>query len=296
MAPIEGIDFAWTQPTPEQAKAAGAHWIAGYFSTDVTKNLHRSNIGGFLAAGIPVVTVWETTTGRATQGRQAGVDDAHAAESERIAAGLPGSHVHYFAVDEDTSWSSVQAYFDGVISVLGLARVGCYGGYPVIVGAHGHGIRYLWQTVAWSNGQWASYASIRQPGGMLLGGSADIDYSETPDFGQTPRPTTTPPEDIVTPQDKKDIAAAAAAAVLAALPGVVGKLPAAVWDYNLTRRDDHWNAEKVNPQVGAHWFIEGKDITDRQRAAEAADLKAQVTALSAQVAALVKLVTPPAKP
>lgn len=288
MAPIEGIDFAWTQPTPEQVKAAGGHWIAGYFSTDDTKDLHRSNISGFLAAGIPVVTVWETTTGRATQGHQAGVDDAHAAEAERIAAGLPSDHVHYFAVDEDTSWSSVQAYFDGAVSVLGVARVGCYGGYQVIVGAHGHGIKFLWQTVAWSGGQWASFANIRQPGGMLLGGSADIDYAEVPDFGQTPRPSITPPEDIVTPQDKKDIAAL----VLAELPGALAAVPAAVWDYNLTRRDDQWKPDKTNAALAAHWFVEGKDITDRQRAAEAVALEAKVDALSAQVAALVKLVTP----
>jgi hypothetical protein len=201
MTQVEGLDFAWTKPSPAQVLAAGGHWIAGYFSTDTSKNLNRSNIPPFLSAGIPVVTVWETTTGRATQGRQAGVDDARAAEAERIAAGLPSTHVHHFAVDEDTSWSSVVAYFDGVISVLGVARVGCYGGYPVIVGAHGHGIRYLWQTVAWSGGQWASFATIRQPGGMLLGGSADVDFSEVPDFGQTPRPVTpgptTPSEDTM---------------------------------------------------------------------------------------------------
>lgn len=189
MTAIEGFDFAWTKPTPAQVKAAGGHWIAGYFSTDTGKNLNRSNIATFLAAGIPVVTVWETTTGRATQGHAAGVADAHAAEAERIAAGLPNTHVHHFAVDEDTSWASVVAYFDGAISVLGLARVGCYGGYRVIGGAHGHGIKYLWQTVAWSGGQWASYATIRQTGGTLLGGSADVDYAEAADYGQTPRPS-----------------------------------------------------------------------------------------------------------
>lgn len=193
MTPLEGLDFAWTKPTPAQVRANGGHWIAGYFSTDTSKNLNRGNIATFLAAGIPVVTVWETTTGRATQGHAAGVADAHAAEAERIAAGLPSSHVHHFAVDEDTSWASVAAYFDGAISVLGLARVGCYGGYPVIVGAHGHGIKYLWQTVAWSGGAWASFATIRQTGGELLGGQADVDYSEAADFGQTPRPVAPTP-------------------------------------------------------------------------------------------------------
>jgi hypothetical protein len=229
MTAVEGLDFAWTKPSPAQVKAAGGHWIAGYFSTDASKNLNHFNIPGYLSAGIPVVTVWETTTGRATQGHQAGVDDAHAAEAERIAAGLPATHVHHFAVDEDTSWSSVVAYFDGAISVLGLDRVGCYGGYPVIVGAHGHGIRYLWQTVAWSGGQWASFATIRQPGGMLLGGSADIDFSEAPDFGQTPRPTTpvppAPPEDdfMALFKDVNEFKAAVTAASVAALQSQPGR-------------------------------------------------------------------------
>lgn len=120
------------------------------------------------------------------------------------------------------------------------------------------------------------------------------DESSVADYwpGVDPAPTSTPtpPEDIVTPQDKKDIAAA----VLAELPAVLAAVPAAVWDYNLTRRDDQWKPQKVNPTLAAHWFIEGKDVTDRQRATEAAELKTEVTALTAQVAALVKLLTPKA--
>jgi len=235
VTPIEGFDFAWTKPTPAQVRANGGHWIAGYFSTDTRKNLNRSNIATFLAAGIPVVTAWETTTGRATQGHAAGVADAHAAEAERIAAGLPSSHVHHFAVDEDTSWASVVAYFDGAISVLGLARVGCYGGYPVIVGAHGHGIKYLWQTVAWSNGQWASYATIRQTGGTLLGGSADVDYAEAVDYGQTPRPITpAPPEDdfmalFANVAEFKAAVTAASIAALESQPGRDAEAGANLW-------------------------------------------------------------------
>jgi hypothetical protein len=193
MAELKGIDVAWARPTVAQIKAAGAHWVARYFSTDSGKNLNAGEVVSYQAAGLSIVTVWETTAGRATAGHQAGMDDARAAEVERKAVGLPASHVHYFAVDKDTSWASVQPYFDGVVSVLGWARVGCYGGYPVVVGAHGHGIRFLWQTVAWSGGRWASYASIRQTGGTLLGGSADVDYAEAADFGQTPRPITPKP-------------------------------------------------------------------------------------------------------
>jgi hypothetical protein len=184
----QGIDFAWSKPTPSQVKAAGASWIAGYFSNDTSKNLTRSLVSGYLAAGIGVVTVWESTAGRATAGKAAGVADAKAADAQRAACGLGADHVIYFAVDEDTSWASVQAYFDGVLSVLGAGRTGAYGSYAVVEGAYGHGIHYLWQTVAWSGGKWSGHASIRQPGGTLLGGSADIDQAEVADFGQSPRP------------------------------------------------------------------------------------------------------------
>jgi hypothetical protein len=189
---LKGFDFAWTKPTPAQVKANGGHWVAGYFSHDATKDLTHALVSGFLAADIAVVSVWETTTGRATEGQAAGVTDAHAAEAQRIACGLPATHVIYFAVDEDTSWASVQAYFDGAVSVLGAARVGVYGGYHVVEGAHAHGIRYLWQTIAWSGGQWSAHANIRQEGGTVWGGSADVDQAEVTDYGQTPRPANVP--------------------------------------------------------------------------------------------------------
>jgi hypothetical protein len=225
---VEGIDFAWSKPSAAEAKAVGAHWGAGYFSTDSSKNLTRSLVSSYLAAGLGVVTVWETTTGRATQGRQAGIDDAHAADAQRAAVGLPGTAPIHFAVDEDTSWASVALYFEGVISVLGLSRTGIYGGLRVIEGAHSIGIKYLWQTVAWSGGVWASYATIRQTGGTVLSGGSDLDFAEEPDFGQTPSPavvTPPPPEDdfMALFANVTDFKAAVTTASLAALESQPGR-------------------------------------------------------------------------
>lgn len=188
-----GIDIAWDRPTIAAIKATGAHWVARYFSTDTTKNLTASEVHDYPAAGLAVVTVFESSAGRATQGRAAGIADARLAEQQRAAVGLPASHVHHFAVDEDTSWASVQAYFDGAASVIGLGRTGCYGGLHVIEGAHGYGIDYLWQTVAWSGGVWSPHATIRQMGGTVLSGGADVDYAEVSDFGQFPRPAAPKP-------------------------------------------------------------------------------------------------------
>lgn len=198
MAALLGLDIAWARPTVAEIVATGAHWVARYLSPDASKNLTAAEVQEYPAAGLAVVTVFESSAGRATQGRAAGIADANLAEQQRRALGLPDDHIHHFAVDEDTTWASVKPYFDGVVSVIGLARAGCYGGYPVIEGAYNYGIGYLWQTVAWSGGLWSPHATIRQPGGTLMAGAADIDYAEVPDFGQTPRPETNMP---LTPAD-----------------------------------------------------------------------------------------------
>jgi len=185
---VKGIDIAWARPTIAEIKGTGATWVARYFSTDSTKNITADEVKTYPANGLAIVTVWETTTGRATQGQAAGESDAHAADAQRAAVGLPADAPIHFAVDEDTDWASVAAYFSGVAQVLGLHRVGIYGGLKVIAGAHTVGIPYLWQTVAWSGGIWAPYATIRQTAGTELSGGADDDYAEVPDFGQYPRP------------------------------------------------------------------------------------------------------------
>lgn len=212
MAPLKGMDVAWARPTIAEIKATGAHWVARYFSLDASKNLTAAEVRDYVAAGLSVVTVYESTAARALQGRAAGVADAVLAERQRVAVGLPITHVQHFAVDSDVSWASVQAYFDGAASVVGLDRVGCYGGLRVINGAQAYGIRYLWQTVAWSGGVWSPHATIRQPGGTLLGGGADVDYAEVPDFGQYPRPSTPQEPDMPLSQADANLVAHAVAA------------------------------------------------------------------------------------
>ena len=213
---LKGIDVAWDKPSVADIKATGAKWVARYFSTDPTKDLTPGEVSQYTAAGLAIVTVWETSTGRALQGAHAGVQDAQAAMQERAACGLPQTCPIHFAVDMDAQWSQVQSYFDGVTSVLGKDLTGVYGGIKIANGAHTYGLKYIWQADAWSYGQWSAWATIRQTGGTTLGGGADFDYAEVPDFGQYPRP-----EEIVTPQDKQDIANL----VLAGMPAVLESGP-----------------------------------------------------------------------
>ncbi|MEY9877879.1 hypothetical protein ABH931_007403 [Streptacidiphilus sp. MAP12-33] len=189
-----GIDIAWDRPSIAEIKATGATWVARYFSPDTTKNLTAAEVTDYRAAGLGLVTVWEGAAARALDGRAAGIGDARAAWAQRAAVGLPDTTVVHFAVDTDTDWPSVAAYFEGAQSVLSAARTGVYGGLRVIEGAHAAGLRYLWQTVAWSGGVWSPYATIRQPGGTTLNGGADYDTAEAADFGQYPRPAPPSPK------------------------------------------------------------------------------------------------------
>lgn len=206
MTDIKGIDIAWDRPSIQTIKATGAEWVARYFSTDPTKNWKPGEVAEYVAAGLACVGVYETTTTRATQGHAAGVSDAQSAVAQAHAAGFAADQPIYFAVDEDTSWSSVAPYFEGVASVIGTHRVGVYGGFHVIEGAYAAGYRYLWQTLAWSGGQWSVHNTITQPGGTAINGNADIDYAKMADYGQFPRPTNGDWLLSVTPQDLDQVA------------------------------------------------------------------------------------------
>lgn len=188
-----GIDIAWARPTVADIQKTGAHWVARYFSQDPTKDLTRGEVQSYPAAGLSIVTVYETTTGRALQGHAAGVSDAQSAMTERATVGLPNTAPIHFAVDMDADWNEVKYYFDGVTSVLGKELTGVYGGFKIAEGAHYYGLKYIWQADAWSGGQWSTWATIKQTGGTVLSGGADIDYAEVPDFGQYPRPETDMP-------------------------------------------------------------------------------------------------------
>lgn len=195
-----GIDIAWDRPTVADIKATGATWVARYFSHDPTKDLTAGEVQQYLADGLGIVTVFETTANRALDGYNAGMLDAQAAVAERASVGLPADAPIHWAVDTDTDYNSVRPYANGWASVIPKSQSGPYGGFQVVDGARKDGWAYGWQTTAWSNGQWSPLATIKQTGGTVLSGGADVDYAEVPDFGQYPRP-----EEIVTPQDKTDI-------------------------------------------------------------------------------------------
>lgn len=188
---VFGVDYAWGRPGVAALKSAGANFACRYVSHDRTgKNLTRDEAETLSAAGIRLVVVWETSAARALDGRAAGAADARDAAAQAAGCGMPGDRPIYFAVDFDASADQqpeIDAYFDGVASVLGRDRTGMYGGYGPVGRAFDAGkIAYGWQTYAWSGGRWDERAQLRQysNGHTLNNVSVDYNRAVADDYGQ----------------------------------------------------------------------------------------------------------------
>lgn len=184
-----GVDYAWARPTPGHLASQGYKFAVRYLSYDTTgKNLTASEASALRQAGIDVVSNWEWDTSDALGGFSRGVDHAKAAQSQALAAGMPAGRPIYFSVDFDAAPSqqpAIDAYFDGVASVLGKARTGAYGSYYVIKRLFDGGkITWGWQTYAWSGGNWDSRAQLRQVQNGIENGQLDKDEAVAADFGQ----------------------------------------------------------------------------------------------------------------
>jgi Rv2525c-like, glycoside hydrolase-like domain len=176
---VFGVDYAWSKPSPDTLKRAGAKYAMRYLSHDASKNLTRAERDSLWARGIRVGVVWETVANRAMSGRSGGAEDARSADAQAKALGLDGIPI-YFAVDWDVTPAqkpTVRSYLDGAASVIGRARVGVYGGYYVIDYMADHqAAAWFWQTYAWSGGQVHPKLHIYQykNGVSLGGGNADF--------------------------------------------------------------------------------------------------------------------------
>ena len=192
-----GLDYVSGPPIANMlaAKVSFVCRYTGYFSgykidevaTQQGKCLTPSEATALNKAGIAVVSNWEWYANRAVAGRAAGEWDAGEADKIHRACGGPASRPIYFSVDVNIPGQEVNAYFQGVSSVLGLHRTGAYGSYAVLhelfnVGA----ITWGWQTYAWSGGMWEPRAVLRQYHNSVSLAGHEVDYNSSmqADFGQ----------------------------------------------------------------------------------------------------------------
>jgi len=218
------VDYAWSKPGGAALVAAGVTGVMRYLSHDSSKTLQRSEADDLASHGIAMGVVFEDMANRAGDGYQAGMNDAVVAgymltgqRSGYTDLAMPAGRPIYFACDYDANWVEVAPYFAGAAHQIGQDRVGIYAGLKIIEAAANAGYKWLWQTGAWSGGQWSPKAVLRQEiQSRTIGGvDCDVNDHQAEDWGQW-----TPGGEIVTPQDKQDIAKLVLDGIPAVMEGV----------------------------------------------------------------------------
>lgn len=188
---IEGVDYSTDRPDPHGLYEVGKRFAARYVGPGTSdKHLTIGEAQALAAAGVSIVAVAEGAEAGLLGGFGIGVDWAIMADSHAKACGMPASRPIYFAVDFDCTeaqWPRVADALDGAASVLGVNRVGVYGGIRVIEwAARDRVASWFWQTYAWSGGQWSDRAHVQQYRNnvSLVGGTVDLDRSYVNDYGQ----------------------------------------------------------------------------------------------------------------
>lgn len=193
----EGVDYSWARPGSGALRNAGKKFVWRYLYADGQggKGLDKSELDELTAGGLDVVVGYEAGASRALDGRQAGIDDAHAALAQLAALGLPNMPI-YLATDFDAPDYSagndprqdlgpIADYYDGARSVLG-NMTGGYGSYYVIKRLFDAGlINWGFQTYAWSGGQWDPRAQLQQYlNGQNINGAVDLTRAMVENYGQ----------------------------------------------------------------------------------------------------------------
>jgi hypothetical protein len=197
----KGYDCSWDPPDQQCMKDQGCAFLVRYGSRDPSKNLTKAELDSALGRGLSVCVVWQEGKTQMERGYSGGQTDARDADAFVTGLGLHGIPV-YFACDQDyeaassSAKSAIDAYCDGAVSVIGLARMGGYGDDTFCQRQFNRGkITYGWQTYAWSEGMWETRAQLRQVRNnvTVCGGTIDDDEAWASDYGQWPRPQAAQP-------------------------------------------------------------------------------------------------------
>lgn len=133
-------------------------------------------------AGFNIVSVWEDNSVKASWFTwDRGIQEGTGAVAAAMEAGQPGGTAIYFAVDYDAQpgdMPTIAAYMDAAEAQLQDYALGVYGSYAVIDYFAKRGVKYLWQTYAWSGGKVHPRAQLYQyHNGVNIGG-VDTDLNK----------------------------------------------------------------------------------------------------------------------
>jgi hypothetical protein len=195
--PTYGVDYSFARPSPASIRASGFTFVARYLSYESGKNLSAGEAQSLINAGLTIVCNWEDSATNSLNGYGQGVSDAQEAKAQALADGQPSSRPIYFSVDFDANsgqLGTIEAYFEGVASVIGVSRTGVYGGHYIVDALFNAGkVTWGWQTYAWSYGNWDSRAQFRQIQNGIDNDEEDEDEAVVADFGQWPIAAPAPP-------------------------------------------------------------------------------------------------------
>jgi hypothetical protein len=135
----------------------GFEAVARYLVQSGWKALTKEEADRINAAGLNIISVFETTASRALGGRAAGLDDGATAVQVAKQVGQPEGSTIYFAVDFDATAAHMPAvieYIRAASEATPKFNTGVYGSAAVIKAVQKSGAcsRY-WQTYAWSRGE-----------------------------------------------------------------------------------------------------------------------------------------------
>lgn len=195
-----GVDYSGSRPSASALKSSGVEFVCRYLApqdaSETWKLLTASEAHSLLAGGEHIVSNFESTGTDFKGGYNAGVLAAKIGDAWHKACGGDPTAPLYFSIDEDTTGASTDPYFQGINSVIGVARTGVYGSYQVVKYLMDHGRigkvhdgsnhYYAWQTYAWSYGAYDERCALSQDSNnrTVAGAAVDIDHSHSTDYGQ----------------------------------------------------------------------------------------------------------------
>ncbi|HEU5475828.1 MAG TPA: glycoside hydrolase domain-containing protein [Actinophytocola sp.] len=196
------LDYSAGYPGAENVRRMGFAGVIRYLRKEGSSRvrpLTAAEVADMRARGLGIALVYQhVSTSRVSQGRAAGRHDANWALSQARAVGIEPRAI-YFAVDYDAGPGTVVEYFRGACDVLGVGRVGGYGGFRVVGHLFDLGlIRWGWQTVAWSAGRREGRAHLFQRLGQISCGGIRCDVNDVlkADYGQTSGPGSDEEDDM----------------------------------------------------------------------------------------------------
>jgi hypothetical protein len=157
----KGFDCAspLTAETAAAFKANGYEFVIRYLvPTRYAKALTKDEADIIQAAGLKIVSIYETTANRSLDGHAAGLEDGATAAQCAAAVGQPeGTCIYFNAADFDPNADQIPTiidYIHGCNEATPSYSTGDYGPYNVVTavknaGAASHGF----QTYAWSSGK-----------------------------------------------------------------------------------------------------------------------------------------------